>query len=824
MLEVRNARVLLEDAAPALRDVSCHIAPGELVAFIGANGSGKSTLARLMCAAQMPSEGAILVDGASSADEGGRERIRRLVGRVGQAPADQIISTVVADEVALGLVNLDLDERAIEERTARALAAVGLAGFEARAVESLSGGEQQRLILAAVLAMEPSYLVLDEPISQLDSAARASFRSLVRDVACAGTGVALITHDPLEALMCDRVYCLDGGRIVWKAAPRELLGAGDGRLAEVLPPSTYVDALRAVVARGYDPAWGVEPDAVTSWLSEQLEAGALDVRSVDAVARAARSGLRTVAPRDVEDGEREGLSARDVRASRGGTEVLHGVSLDIPAGEVVLVAGASGAGKTTLACAIAGLIAPDAGTVALAGRPVTVGAVGVAFQDPESQLFLESVAEELAFAPRNLGFSEERTTAAVERVARMLDVGELLDRDPFALSGGQARRVALGGILTAEPRALVLDEPSAGLDAAGRAALHGLVRSLARDGMPIMVVSHDLEEWLADADRVALMRAGAIAWAGTPEELDVAAFERSGIEPPETMQLRHAVDALLAAGEPAAQQAQGVVRRPVAPASKAAQTPAMPLASIDARVKVLLFLAAAVAVFLAPAPWALLAWLALALVSLRAAGVRARAAARSLRALLVLFVLVILANVISLDGSADIMLAAPFGISVAGAMRAGLAMARIIVLACLALAVGASTTPTELADAFVRLMAPLGRAGVPVGDIGLALSMALRLIPLVSREAERIQRAQAARGVSFAGGALGRVRAWGTVITPLVVGLFRRADRIAESMDARGFEPHARRSRPRPLAARDRFALIGGLGTMAAIVVASHLW
>ncbi len=823
MLEVRNARVLLEDAAPALRDASCHIAPGELVAFIGANGSGKSTLARLMCAAQMPSEGTILVDGTSSADEGGRERIRRLVGRVGQAPADQIISTVVADEVAFGLVNLDLDERAIEERTARALAAVGLAGFEARAVGSLSGGEQQRLILAAVLAMEPSYLVLDEPTSQLDSAARASFRSLVRDVARAGTGVALITHDPLEALMCDRVYCLDGGRIAWEAAPRELLAAGDGRLAEVLPPSTYVDALRAVVARGYDPVWGVEPGPVASWLAEQLEAGALDARSVDAVARAARSGLRTVAPRDVEDGERQGLSARDVRASRGGTEVLHGVSLDIPAGEVVLVAGASGAGKTTLACTMAGLTAPDAGTVALAGRPATAGAVGVAFQDPESQLFLESVAEELAFAPRNLGFSEERTAAAVERVARLLDVGEFLDRDPFALSGGQARRVALGGILTAAPRALVLDEPSAGLDAAGRAALHDLVRSLARDGMPLMVVSHDLEEWLADADRMALMRAGAIAWAGTPEELDIAAFERSGIAPPETMQLRHAVDALLAAGEPV-QEERRAAHQSVAPAPHPAQTPATPLASIDARTKVLLFLAAAVAVFLSPAPWALLTWLALALVSLGAAGVGVRSATRSLRALLVLFVLVIAANVISLDGSADIMVAAPFGISVAGAARAGLAMARIIVLACLALAVGASTTPTELADAFVRLMAPLGRMGVPVGDIGLALSMALRLIPLVSQEAERIQRAQAARGVSFAGGVLKRVRAWGTVITPLVVGLFRRADRIAESMDARGFEPHAHRARPRPLTARDRFALIGGLCTMAAIVVASHLW
>lgn len=847
VLEVHDATVKLgrtQDGSPdgepqlALDRVSCTIAPGELVGFVGLNGSGKSTLARLMCGAQMPDNGFVSVDGVTAANEPDQGRIRRLVGRVVQSPTDQIISTVVEDEVAFGLQNLGLDDAEIQERLKKALATVGLAGFEGRPTDALSGGEQQRLALAAVLAMEPAYLVLDEATSQLDSTARGSFRALVRRLKRRGVGVALITHDPLEALMCDRVYCLEGGRVAWEATPHELLAPEEARLTATLPRSRYIDALRVACRSGYDVTRGIEPSDIVSWLAASVQAGSIDgavlqaVHSACLAANAAEAHVPTARTRSARDDaeyparkahELRGVRVQNVSVSHGGECALNDVSITVPAGTVTLVAGPSGAGKTTLAGVIAGLDAPDAGCVTIDGKRPVAGAVGIAFQDPESQLFLESVERELAFAPRNLGFDEVRIRAEVEGVARQLGLEGLLDRDPFALSGGQARRVAIGSILTFAPHALVLDEPTAGLDAPGRTALHGLVRDLAAKGVPVLVISHDLEEWLGVADRVALLNGGRLLWEGAPQELDARIFSEGGLLPPEAAQVALACERIAAgapAGAPGAEAARAASAKP---RGGRVQAKAPALAGIDARVKVLLLLAATIAIFACSAWWTVAVWFAAACAALHLAGARAGSVLRSLKPMLVLFVIVVAVNLISFDGSADIMIAAPFGLSTAGALRSAWAIARIALLACLALAVSASTTPTQLADAFVRLMVPLARAGVPVGDIGLVLSMALRFIPLVSVEAHRIQRAQAARGVSFdEGGVMRRVRAWGAVLTPLVVGLFRRADRIAASMDARLFAPTVRRTRPRALTRCDICVLAAGLCAMAALVVVSY--
>lgn len=846
MLEARAVTVRWDDAdAPneagrdmgyALEGATCHIEPGELVAFIGANGSGKSTLARLLCAAQLPSEGAVLVDGVTSGKPADRARIRRLVGRVGQSPSDQVISTVVADEVAFGLENLGLDEDEVRARSKRALEAVRLAGFEHRLVEELSGGEQQRLAMASVLAMEPAYLVLDEPTAHLDSAVRPDFRALIRRCARHGAGVALVTHDPLEALMCDRIYCLSQGRIVWEASPQELLSEGDVRLETVVPGAAYVEMLRQAVRRGFDVRSGIEPAEVARWLEGELCAGRLDAEDVRALARAARSGdaLRGGGAPEAEGepsrtpcGEAQGIRLRNVRATRSGAEILHGVSFSVSPGEVVLLAGPSGAGKTTLASIVGGIASLDAGTVRIDGAEPAPGMAGIAFQDPESQLFLETVAEELAFAPRNLGFDDDRVAAATKGAAARLGIEDILQHDPFALSGGQARRVALASVLTSEPRALVLDEPTAGLDKHGREALHRLVREIAAAGSPVLVISHDLEEWMAIADRVVLMARGCVAWEGASRALacDIEAFSRCGMKPPEALSFARACDALVEASAQGAAEKSALVADTGSVVLRQDEVRCeVPRARLDARVKLLLLLAATVALFACGAPWTLPIWLVCAVGVARSAGVTAREAGRVVKPMLILFTVVTIANLISLDGSADIMIAPPFGLSTTGALRSGWAIARIVILLCFALSVSASTAPTQLADGFVRLMAPVARFGVPVGDIGLALSMALRFIPLVASEADRIRRAQMSRGVDFdGGGVLRRVHAWISVIIPLVVGLFRRADRIAESMDARCFEPGARRARPRPLAPRDLCVLAAGLCGMVVLVACSYL-
>ena len=946
----------------ALHGVSLCVERGEVVALIGHNGSGKSTLGRLVCGAQLPQSGAVCVDGASTANVRGRALVRRLVGYVGQNPADQTVSTIVSDELAFGLWNIGCTEGEITERVASSLDAVGLAGFEDREVPSLSGGELQRLVLASVLAMEPGYLILDEVTSQIDSTFRSQFRSLVARLAGRGVGVVLVTHDPLEVLSCNRVLVLDAGKVIWSGAPGSLLVDYRDIWDWVLPPNDYADALRCAVADGFDLAGGFAPAHLVTWLrsvraegragaGSPLDAGRdsdngriaghnSDAHSVSgrkSDTQVSQNGeispdkganvriqpenganvrispenginIRIMSENDSNssipsdgagafsaisgnDRGAEGEPAREasslvfshVSIAYENAEVLNDISLSIPSGRVTLIAGRSGAGKTTLACLAAGLTKAQSGSVLLGGTAPVPGEVALAFQNPEQQLFLETVEHELAFAPRNLGCSEDEVARRVSEAASQLEIKELLPSDPFCLSGGQARRVALASILTLSPRAVALDEPTAGLDAPARAALHRLVQDLACKGLPVLVVSHDLEEWLAAADQVVLLAGGTIAWQGTPGALasDMDAFARAGLEPPESWQLREllaqaekrdsagvngATSAKTATRDQEAGAVQGPegveAQEPRATAARdskstAAQGPKAAVAralkgvatqepsshglgvaakpgrkdaagrgleDVDARVKVTLLLVATAALFAARAPWTLAMWAMLCLLVLRASGIGGKAVAHALKPVALLFAFIVCANLVSCDGSADVAIAGGVGISTVGAARAATAVARIIMLVCLALSVATSATPTKLAHACTSLMRPLGHIGVPIEDVGLVLSMALRFIPVVSEEAGRIRLAQRARGVNFdEGSVLRRVRAWAAVLTPLVVGLFRRADRVAESMDARCYGQRSSGQHRRvPLQPADKLVLLGGLVVMAVLTVLSY--
>ena len=956
----------------ALHGVSLCVERGEVVALIGHNGSGKSTLGRLVCGAQLPQSGTVCVDGASTANVPGRALVRRLVGYVGQNPADQTVSTIVSDELAFGLWNIGCAEGEIAERVASSLDAVGLAGFEDREVPSLSGGELQRLVLASALAMEPGYLVLDEVTSQIDSTFRSQFRGLVACLAGRGVGVVLVTHDPLEVLSCNRVLVLDAGKVIWSGAPGSLLVDYRDLWDWALPPNDYADALRCAVADGFDLAGGFAPTHLATWLRSvraDVRSGAgspLDADLDSGIGRVAGhnsdahsvvgrksdtqvsqngeispdNGANVRIPPDNGGGVRippenganvrispdnginirimpenasnssipsdgagafsaisgndrgaEGEPAREasslafshVSIAYENAEVLNDISLSIPSGRVTLIAGRSGAGKTTLACLAAGLTKAQSGSVLLGGTASVPGEVALAFQNPEQQLFLETVEHELAFAPRNLGCSEDEVARRVSDAASQLEIKELLLSDPFCLSGGQARRVALASILTLSPRAVVLDEPTAGLDAPARAALHRLVQDLACKGIPVLVVSHDLEEWLAAADQVVLLADGTITWQGTPGALasDMDAFARAGLEPPESWQLREllaqaekrdsaGVNGATSAKTATRDQEAGAVQGPEgveaqeprataardskstaaqgpkaavarAPKGVATQEPsshglgvaAKPsrkdaagrgLEDVDARVKVTLLLVATAALFAARAPWTLAMWAMLCLLVLRASGIGGKAVAHALKPVALLFAFIVCANLVSCDGSADVAIAGGVGISTVGAARAATAVARIIMLVCLALSVATSTTPTKLAHACTSLMRPLAHIGVPIEDVGLVLSMALRFIPVVSEEAGRIRLAQRARGVNFdEGSVLRRVRAWAAVLTPLVVGLFRRADRVAESMDARCYGQRSSGQHRRvPLQPADKLVLLGGLVVMAVLTVLSY--
>ena len=538
---------------------------------------------------------------------------------------------------------------------------------------------------------------------------------------------------------------------------------------------------------------------------------------------------------------RDGIRVEGAAYRYDAHEALSCASLGCAPGEVVLVAGPSGAGKSTLAALVAGLAEPQRGTVLVDGAPPRAGEVGLSFQRPEGQLFLESVRSELEYAPRNAGASDAEVAHRVENAVRLLGIPEAqLGRDPFELSGGEARRVAIAGALTAGTGAVVLDEPTSGLDARGRRSLHALVRDLAREGRAVLVISHDLEEWLEVADRAVLLSQGATVREGEPGALldDAGAFRRAGLCPPESAVLAHALSSIGAPGAPdgTPSRADGATGRVLSEApSLAPVATEVPvgqrrrgsiMGAIDARVKLVVLFAAIVSVF-AASPAVLAAWAAVLAAIVCADGIGMGRLLRSLRPALFLLVFIVLANLVSCDGSADIALAGPVGLSAAGGARAFVAVARIALMVSLSLVVTASTSPTDIADACVRLARPLGRLGVPVDDIGLVLSLALRFVPIVSEEVARVRMAQRARGAVFDEGPVAnRIRVWGSVLAPVIVGLFRRADAIGLAMDVRCYAVAARTApSPRPLGRRDVAALAAGLAMAAlAMIVSMRGW
>ncbi len=245
-----------------------------------------------------------------------------------------------------------------------------------------------------------------------------------------------------------------------------------------------------------------------------------------------------------------------------------------------------------------------------------------------------------------------------------------------------------------------------------------------------------------------------------------------------------------------------------------------PLSRIDARIKLLLLLVFTVGIFATQTVCSVIAWFALLALAMRAARVRGGSLVRAVRPVMVILLFTLLANALVLDGRGDIAVAGPIGISTVGAMRGACAVLRIVLLAGFACVVSASTTPPEISDACVRLLRPLEAIGVPVADIGLVLSLALRFIPIVAEEYGRIQMAQRSRGVRFdEGGLLERVRVWASVLTPLVVGLFRRADSLAESMASRCYADGSSIEIPaRSLSQRDWVLLIAGIVVTCTVV------
>ena len=534
---VRLAHVTLRYGdSVALDDVTLEVCRGERVCVLGANGSGKSTLASVICGLLAPDEGDVELAGHAVCTGGvpdlaAYRDARRQLGLVFQNPDDQIVTSVVADDVAFGPENLGVPRAQISVRVARELRRVAMEKYAHADPSRLSGGQRQRVCIAGALAMEPSVLVLDEPSSLLDVRGRAAIMRVMGRLAAAGATLVHVTHFMDEALAADRVVVMQHGHVALEGTPDEVFAAKNAQVIEALGLEMPFEARLAVALRQA----GAAGDAIAAPGAPSDEKPAACAHTAEPLA----------------------ILARDLGFSYGpGAQALDGVSLEVPVHATTAIVGQTGSGKSTLLRLLCGLEAADAGSLTVCGinaatkrgRRQVRRAVGYVMQHPERQLFAQTVAEDVAFGPRNQGLS----AAEVEgRVAHALDLVGLADRrdaSPFELSGGQQRLAAIAGVLAMEPELLVLDEPTAGLDPRGRARLRALMADLAAHGVTLLQVTHSMED-AARADHVVVLDQSHVLAAGTPAEVFCPANEPQltavglGLPRPLAYACEHALDA-----------------------------------------------------------------------------------------------------------------------------------------------------------------------------------------------------------------------------------------------------------------------------------------
>lgn len=501
VVDLRDVRFTYRGAAtPALRGVTLALRRGELAVVMGATGAGKSTLAKCVSGA-VPQfqpgrlEGRIAVAGRD-VSQATVSDLAGLVGLVSQDFEAQLFATNVRHEVAFGMEQLGVPREDMAERLRAALAAVGLAGFEGRDPITLSGGEKQRLAIAALLALGPAVLVLDEPTTDLDPLGRSEVFAALAALRARGATILLVEHETAAAELADRLLLMDAGAVVADGPPADLLRDVERLEGLGVRP---LDLDRLARARG----WSDRPGGVAA------AAARLSARRAGADPPAPASAAPLLSA--------DGL----VHEYAPGRLVLAGVSLSIAAGELVAVIGQNGSGKTTLAKCLNGLLVPRRGTVRVRGvdlRSLPVGQVatdvGYVFQNPDQQIFAATVREEVGFALANRGVPAAEAAPRIAAVLAAVGLEGEEARDPFLLGKGQRQRLAVASLLVLEPAVLILDEPTTGLDHREQRQMMALLAALHRRGLTIVVITHSPWVVAEYAQRGVVLRAGEVAFDG----------------------------------------------------------------------------------------------------------------------------------------------------------------------------------------------------------------------------------------------------------------------------------------------------------------------
>lgn len=487
---------------PQLSIDALSLSSGTHWALVGPNGSGKSTLLQLLAGRLAPQQGLLTLDGNAFGQDLQPSQFFQQVAFASQDAEASIVASLVEDEVAFGPRNLGLAPTLVQQRVRAALDAVGLGSIASQRTDALSGGQLQRLQLAGLLALHPQFLLLDEVTSSLNAAAAQTIRQLLYKGDPAACGQLLSTHDIVEVCQAQQVVLMHEGRIQRILSPQQLFE--DEALWRLMG---YHRSFLGQAARAL--ALTHKPVAAITNPKSCMQAWQQACFPVPSMPSHATSHS---AP--------EGLTLHKVTLASETGVLLKDVSFSVPAGQITLLLGASGAGKTCTCRVAAGLLAADKGQASLHGMPVKAGMVAYSAQRSEDMLFCDQVAEDVAYGPRLAGLSGEALRMRVEEALAAVGLDEsLARRSPYELSGGQRRKAALAAVVAQQAPALICDEPCANLDPQGVAQVVKALAAQANAGAAVLVTTHDPEPWLQAAHQVVILETGAVTWQGSPYEL-----------------------------------------------------------------------------------------------------------------------------------------------------------------------------------------------------------------------------------------------------------------------------------------------------------------
>lgn len=526
----------------AVNGVSLSIRKGEFVSIIGHNGSGKSTLARLANGLLDADSGKITVLGLDIDNSKNLLQVRKHVGIVFQNPDNQMVASIVEDDIAFGAENIGIPREEIGKRIDWALNAVGMQEFRTSTPTRLSGGQKQRIAIAGVLAVKPEILILDESTAMLDPKGRGEVIEVVKKLNKEeGITVILITHFLQEALIADRTIVMNKGEIALQGTPNEIFEKGEELETFNLTLPKITQIINALNSNGLHIKNTLQYDELAKDIYLSLKDKTFSTQKEN------NKTNQTITNNEWNI-DIQNLTFTYSKKSPFAKKALNNINLHISEGEFFGIIGHTGSGKSTLIQHLNALIklpqvekgyrqkrAKKGQTITLPN--IKIGefdlsnkktnfknlraSVGMVFQYPEYQLFAESVFLDVAFGLKN--FNKNLTSEEIEKAVKEsieivgLDYNEVKDKSPFDLSGGQKRRVAIAGVIVTKPKILILDEPAAGLDPLGKKEIDQLLHTLHEKWCKtVIIVSHDMDEIAENCTNVAVISKGEVVLSGTP--------------------------------------------------------------------------------------------------------------------------------------------------------------------------------------------------------------------------------------------------------------------------------------------------------------------